>query len=288
MSTPSALDTSSRRPAYASLRVFESRGANATRRVPRTELTRLAFPVVLLLAWQVASSAGWIDPHVLEAPLDVGAALVDLTRTGVLWDSLTASLQRAVAGFVIGGGVGLVLGLVAGLSRIGERTYDALLQMLRMIPFLALIPLFVIWFGVDEKPKILLIAIACVFPVYLNTFAGVRHVDAKLVEAAQVFGMSRTAIAWRIVLPLAMPSILVGVRYAMGTALLALVAAEQVNATSGIGYLALNPRAALRTDIILGVVLVYSLLGLTIDALLRAAERIVLPWHRTLVAERRT
>ena len=155
-----------------------------------------------------------------------------------------------------------------------------------MIPFLALIPLFVIWFGVDEKPKILLIAIACVFPVYLNTFSGVRHVDGKLVEAGQVFGMSRTAIALQIVLPLAMPSILVGVRYAMGTALLALVAAEQVNATSGMA-IALNPRAALRTDIILGVVLVYSLLGLTIDALLRAAERVALPWRRTLNEERR-
>jgi sulfonate transport system permease protein len=107
----------------------------------------------LLLIWQFAATAGWIDSHVLEAPLDVAAALVDLARSGVLWDSLVASLQRAVAGFLIGGGIGLVLGLVAGLSRIGERTYDALLQMLRMIPFLALIPLFVIWFGVDEKPR---------------------------------------------------------------------------------------------------------------------------------------
>jgi sulfonate transport system permease protein len=276
-----------RRNGHANLRVFKTRAASSKRQVSTRELTRLIFPIALLLIWQFAASAGWIDSHVLEAPLDVATALVDLARSGVLGDSLVASLQRAVAGFLIGGGIGLVLGLVAGLSRIGERTYDALLQMLRMIPFLALIPLFVIWFGVDEKPKILLIAIACVFPVYLNTFSGVRHVDGKLVEAGQVFGMSPTAIALQIVLPLAMPSILVGVRYAMGTALLALVAAEQVNATSGIGYLALNPRAALRTDIILGVVLVYSLLGLTIDALLRAAERVALPWRRTLNEERR-
>ncbi|NPT39132.1 ABC transporter permease subunit [Paraburkholderia xenovorans] len=276
-----------RQETHSSLRVFAPR-ATTPRRVARPiELTRLILPIAVLAIWQLASSAGLIDPHVLEAPLDVGAALVDLTRSGVLWDSLVASLQRAVLGFLIGGSVGLSLGLVAGLSRIGERTYDALLQMLRMVPFLALIPLFVIWFGVDEKPKILLIAIACVFPVYLNTFSGVRNVDAKLIEAARVFGMSQRAIAVQIVLPLAMPAILVGVRYAMGTALLALVAAEQVNATSGIGYLALNPRAVLRTDIILGVVLVYSLLGLAIDALLRAAERIALPWHRTLITERR-
>lgn len=272
---------------YAALRIQDASAVHSKARRLPAELARLIFPAALLLVWQIASMTGWIDPRVLESPLDVGAALVDLTRSGVLWDSLVASLQRALIGFVIGGGAGLALGLVAGLSRIGERTYDALLQMLRMIPFLALIPLFVIWFGVDEKPKILLIAIACVFPVYLNTFSGVRHVDAKLIEAARVFGMSRAAIAWRIVLPLAMPSILIGVRYAMGTALLALVAAEQVNATSGIGYLALNPRAALRTDIILGVVLVYSLLGLAVDALLRSFERFVLPWHRTLVGARR-
>jgi sulfonate transport system permease protein len=286
MSAHPVIDASPVRQGRASLRVFAPRRAGRRPAVSRKELTRLIFPALVLVAWQAASSAGWIDPRVLEAPLDVAAALVDLARSGVLLDSLLASLQRAVIGFVIGGGIGLLLGLIAGLSRAGERTYDALLQMLRMVPFLALIPLFVIWFGVDEKPKILLIAVACIFPVYLNTFSGVRNVDAKLVEAAQVFGMSRTAIAMRIVLPLAMPSILVGVRYAMGTALLALVAAEQVNATSGIGYLALNPRAALRTDIILGVVLVYSLLGLTIDALLRAAERLALPWHRTLNTER--
>jgi sulfonate transport system permease protein len=247
------------------------------------ESSRVFLPLALLAIWQVASAAGWLDPRVLESPAAIGEALVDLTRSGVLGDSLVASLKRALAGFAIGGGIGLLLGLVAGLSRVGERAYDALLQMLRMIPFLALIPLFVIWFGVDEGPKILLIAIACIFPVYLNTFSGIRNVDLKLIEAARVFGMGRAAIAWRIVVPLAMPGILVGVRYAMGTALLALVAAEQVNATSGIGYLALNPRAALRTDIILGVVFVYSVLGLVVDVLLRAFQRVVLPWHRTLL-----
>jgi sulfonate transport system permease protein len=262
--------------------IAQKAGERRGNRRALTECSRLLMPVVLLLGWQVASSAGWLDPRVLESPSAIGQALVDLTRSGVLGDSLAASLKRALAGFAIGGGIGLLLGLIAGLSRTGERTYDALLQMLRMIPFLALIPLFVIWFGVDEEPKILLIAIACIFPVYLNTFSGVRNVDSKLIEAARVFGMNRTAIAWRIVVPLAMPGILVGVRYAMGTALLALVAAEQVNATSGIGYLALNPRAALRTDIILGVVFVYSVLGLVVDVLLRAFQRVALPWHKTL------
>jgi len=249
------------------------------------ESTRLLLPLVLLIVWQIASSIGWLDPHILESPETIGQTLLDLTTSGVLGDSLYTSMKRAVAGFIIGGSVGLGLGLIAGLSRIGERGYDALLQMLRMVPFLALIPLFVIWFGVDEEPKVLLIAIACIFPLYLNTFTGVRNVDPKLIEAARVFGMSQLEIARRIVIPLAMPSILVGARYAMGTALLALVAAEQVNANSGIGYLALNPRAALRTDIIVAVVLVYSVLGLAVDAVIRGVQHVLLPWHRTTVGK---
>jgi len=244
--------------------------------------TRVMLPVLVLAAWQLASAYGLINPRTLESPLAVGQALIDLTRSGVLLDSLIASFNRAAAGLLLGGGLGLALGLVAGLSRAGERTYDALLQMLRMVPFLALIPLFVVWFGVGEEPKILLIALACVFPVYLNTFSGVRNVDPKLIEAAAVFGMTWPAIATRIVIPLAMPAILVGIRYAMGVALLSLVAAEQVNASSGIGYLALNPRAALRTDIILGVVLIYSVLGLAVDVLVRVIQHFALPWHRNL------
>ncbi|GJD53703.1 hypothetical protein OPKNFCMD_6480 [Methylobacterium crusticola] len=244
---------------------------------------RFVLPALVLAAWQLASSLGLINPRTLESPAAVLEALVELAASGVLLDSLAASFQRAAAGFLIGGGIGLGLGVVAGMSRIGEYTYDALLQMLRMVPFLAVIPLFVIWFGVDERPKILLIALACIFPVYLNTFSGVRHVDPKIVEAATVFGMSRLAIATRIVMPLALPSIMVGLRYGMGVALLSLVAAEQVNATSGIGYLALNPRASLRTDIIIGVVVLYSVLGLLVDLLIRQVQAWILPWHRTVL-----
>lgn len=251
------------------------------------DAARLVLPLALLAIWQGACSFGFISPRTLESPVAVVGALVELTASGVLWESLVASFKRASAGFLIGGGLGLALGIVAGLWRAGERAYDALLQMLRMVPFLAVIPLFVIWFGVDEEPKILLIALACIFPVYLNTFSGVRNVDPKIIEAATVFGMSRTAIATEIVAPLALPSIMVGVRYAMGVALLSLVAAEQVNATSGIGYLALNPRASLRTDIILGVVLLYSVLGLAVDFLIRTAQSRLLPWHRSVLEKAR-
>ncbi|MFG1372262.1 ABC transporter permease [Xanthobacter oligotrophicus] len=256
-------------------------------RLVSADASRLLLPIVLLLIWQGACSFGFVGPRTLESPLTVAQTLVELTASGVLWESLVASFKRAGLGFLIGGGLGLLLGVVAGLSRTGERAYDALLQMLRMVPFLAVIPLFVIWFGVDEEPKILLIALACIFPVYLNTFSGVRNVDPKIIEAATVFGMRRSAIATQIVAPLALPSIMVGIRYAMGVALLSLVAAEQVNATSGIGYLALNPRASLRTDIILGVVLLYSVLGLFVDFLIRTAQDRLLPWHRTILEKAR-
>ncbi|MFG1478348.1 ABC transporter permease subunit [Xanthobacter sp. V4C-4] len=256
-------------------------------RLVGVDAARLLLPLVLLAVWQGACSFGLINPRTLESPVAVVQALVELTVSGVLWDSLVASFKRASAGFLLGGGLGLALGVMAGLSRAGERAYDALLQMLRMVPFLAVIPLFVIWFGVDEEPKILLIALACIFPVYLNTFSGVRNVDPKILEAATVFGMGRAAIATQIVAPLALPSIMVGVRYSMGVALLSLVAAEQVNATSGIGYLALNPRASLRTDIILGVVLLYSVLGLLVDVLIRTVQDRLLPWHRTILQKAR-
>ena len=245
--------------------------------------SRLALPLALLVVWQLLCSSGTIPPTKLDSPTTILSALADLARTGTLQESLEVSLHRAAVGFAYGAVIGLSAGLVAGMYGAGERALDALLQMLRTVPFLALIPLFVIWFGVGEEPKITLIAVACIFPIYLNTFAGVRNVDPKLVEAATVFGLSRRAIALRIVFPLALPTILIGIRYSLGVSLLALVAAEQVNASSGIGYLALSPRAALRTDIVLAIVLVYAALGLGVDLLVRLIKRITTPWHRTLV-----
>ncbi|WP_084727335.1 ABC transporter permease [Rhodococcoides yunnanense] len=264
---------------------LEASGAPRRFSLPRggKTLARIALPIALVVVWELLCRGGVVPPTKLDSPTTIASALADLIESGTLQESLAVSLHRAGLGFAFGAVVALVLGVVAGLSEFGERAFDALLQMLRTVPFLALIPLFVIWFGVGEQPKITLIAVACIFPIYLNTFAGVRNVDPKVVEAATVFGLSRFAVATRIVLPLALPTILVGIRYAMGVALLALVAAEQVNANSGIGYLALSPRAALRTDIVLAIVVVYAVLGLGVDLLVRVITRLALPWHRTLV-----
>jgi sulfonate transport system permease protein len=155
--------------------------------------------------------------------------------------------------------------------------------MLRTLPFLALVPLFILWFGIGETPKIALVALGSAFPIYLTLFAGIRGVDPKLAEAGKVFGLDRRGLIWNVILPGALPSALVGLRYALGTAWLSLVVAEQINADAGIGYLINDARDFLRTDIIVVGLLVYALLGLGADILVRAVERRALAWRPTLI-----
>ncbi len=246
---------------------------------------RILGPVLVLGLWQAISSTGVISGTTLPSPTTVLDAFRELWRGGDLQSALPISLRRAGEGFLIGGSIGLVLGLVAGLWRLGEELLDASLQMLRTVPFIALIPLFMLWFGIDEKAKITLIAAACVFPVYLNTYAGVRGVDPKLVEAGTVFGLRRLSLIRNVILPLSLPSVLVGVRYGLGVALLALVAAEQINASSGIGYIVINANQQARPDIVIAGVLVYALLGIVVDLVVRGLERLALPWRPKFVTK---
>jgi sulfonate transport system permease protein len=249
----------------------------------RRILPRAAVPLALLLAWQAGSSFGLVAPEVLPSPRDIVSAFAELIRLGDLQAALPVSLGRALIGLAIGGGSGLAIGLFAGLWRIGESLFDAPLQMLRTIPFIALVPLFITWFGIDELAKLMVIIAATIFPMYLNTYAGVRGVDPKLIEAASIFGLSHRRTAWHVILPTALPSILVGLRYASGTALLALVVAEQINARSGIGYILNNANMNQRSDIIIAGILVYAALGIGIDLLMRLLEHLALPWRARLV-----
>jgi sulfonate transport system permease protein len=196
---------------------------------------------------------------------------------------MLVSLQRVAIGLGIGVVAGTVLAVAAGLSRAGEDVVDAPMQMLRTLPFLALVPMFILWFGIGEVPKVALVALGTTFPIYLNLFAGIRGVDPKLLEAGRVFGLGRWGIVRHVVLPGALPSGLVGLRYALGTAWLSLVVAEQINATAGIGYLINDARDFLRTDVIVVGLLVYAILGLTADGLVRFGERRLLAWRPTLV-----
>lgn len=245
----------------------------------RSRSLRMGVPVAIIVLWQLVSSLQLIAPETLPPPTVILAALKELVADGELQSAIGVSLARAATGLAIGGGIGLIAGLFAGLWRVGEEIVDAPLQMLRTIPFIALIPLFITWFGIGEGAKIAVILAATIFPMYLNTYAGVRGVDPKLLEAASVFGLSSRQVAWRIILPTALSSILVGLRYASAVALLALVVAEQINAQNGIGYILVNANQNQRADIIIAGILVYAALGILTDLIMRGLEHAALPWR---------
>ena len=244
---------------------------------------RFLSPIILVLLWQAASMAGLIAPRTLAAPSTILVTAWELVVSGELPRHLLVSLGRVAAGIAIGVSAGVALALVAGLSKLGEEVVDAPMQMLRTLPFLALVPLFILWFGIGETPKIALVALGSAFPVYLTLFAGIRGVDPKLMETGRVFGLDRTGLVRHVVLPGALPSFLVGLRYALGSAWLSLVIAEQINATAGIGFLINDARDFLRTDVIVVGLLVYALLGLTADGLVRGFEARALAWRPKLI-----
>ena len=251
-------------------------------RMPRA-LRRLLVPFLILLAWQAASSTGLIGTRTIPSPLQIAGAFRELIASGELTENLLVSLGRVTVGLGIGIAVGSVLALVAGLSRLGEDSVDATVQMVRTLPHLALVPLFILWFGIGEAPKIALVALGSAFPIYLNLFAGIRSVDPKVVEAASTLGLSPAALIRHVVLPGALPSFLVGLRFALGLAWLSLVVGEQINATAGIGYLAMTARDFLRTDIIFVALIVYAVLGLLADGIVRLIERRALAWRPAAV-----
>ena len=227
--------------------------------------------------------AGLVSPRVLASPATILLTGWNLLLSGELVVNMLVSLQRVVIGLAIGVSAGVVLAVLSGLSRLGEDIVDAPMQMLRTLPFLALVPLFILWFGIGELPKIALVALGSMFPIYLNLYAGIRGIEPKLLEAGKVFGLSRWGSIRDIVLPGALPSALIGLRYALGTAWLSLVVAEQINANAGIGYLINDARDFLRTDVIVVCLVVYAVLGLTTDALVRLAERRLLAWRPMMV-----
>lgn len=257
---------------------------SATAHGPRRGWHRWLSPLVVVLLWQLASVLGLLPARLLAAPSQIAATALDLVRSGTLPTAIAVSLERVLLGFAAGAVAGIGLALVAGLSRTGENAVDPIMQMLRALPFFGLIPLFILWFGIGETPKVLLVALAVSFPLYLNTFAGIRGVDGKLAEVARTLRLGRTALVRHIVLPGALPQMLVGLRQSLGVAWLALIVAEQVNADAGLGYMINDAREFLRTDVIVVGLLVYSALGLLTDALVRLLERRALVWRREFLS----
>ena len=236
-------------------------------------------PLLLLVGWELLARAGAIAPNVLPAPSSVATTAWRLTETGELPTHLWESLQRAAIGLAIGGSLGLVLGTLTGFSRLAEAVVDRTIQIVRAIPFLAILPLVMVWFGVGESGRYFLVALGTLFPIYLNTVLGIRQVDPKLLEMGRVVGLPKLRLVRTVILPGALPSVLLGVRLALTNAWLALVIAETVGAPAGIGFMATNAREFLQTDVIVLVIVLYALIGLSTDLIARALERRLLAWH---------
>ncbi|WP_250283100.1 ABC transporter permease subunit [Frankia sp. CiP1_Cm_nod2] len=256
--------------------------ASAARRrgVPRWA-RRPVGPLLLLLLWQIASWSGSTSTELLASPWTVVTAGTDLVTSGELPKAILVSLRRAGTGVLLGGSVGILLALLAGLFRLGEDLIDASVQMIRTVPFVGLIPLFIIWFGIGETPKIALVAFGVAFPLYINTYAGVRNVEVSLVEAARTVGLTRLGLIRHVILPGALPNVLVGLRFSLAISWLALIFAEQINAHQGLGQLMNDAQEFQRTDIIVVCLVVYAFLGLTVDAIVRLLERVLLSWRPT-------
>lgn len=245
----------------------------------RARLIPWAVPVLVLVAWQLLASAGVISDRVLPAPAGVAQAAAKLAVNGRLLEDIAVSARRAALGFLIGGTVGFLLGLVNGAIPLSGTLLDSSMQMLRTIPHLALIPLVILWFGIGETSRVFLVAIGVLFPVYLNTYHGVRNVDPALLEMAENYGVSKTDLFLRVILPGALPSILVGVRYGLGIMWLTLIVAETIAANSGIGYVTMNAREFLQTDVLVFGILLYALLGKLADVAARSLEGRLLAWN---------
>jgi sulfonate transport system permease protein len=236
-------------------------------------------PFLIVVAWQAASSLGLLSDSVLPSPFAVLAAGWRLTLSGELPRNVEISFLRAVGGLAVGGGIGFVFGIANGLSRISDKLTDSTLQMIRNVPHLALIPLVILWFGIDEEAKLFLVALGVFFPIYINTLHGVRTVDPQLIEMAQSYGMDSSALFLRVILPGALPSIFVGLRYALGIMWLTLIVAETIAAQSGIGYMAMQAREFMQVDVVVLSIVIYALFGKLADTTARILERASLPWH---------
>jgi sulfonate transport system permease protein len=236
-------------------------------------------PALILVVWQALAMTGVIAARILPAPTDVARAGLEMLTEGTLLQDVAISARRALAGFLIGGAIGFALGLINGFFPWGARLLDSTMQMARNIPHLALIPLVILWFGIGETARLFLVAIGVAFPVYINTYHGVRNVDAGLIEMSRTYGLTTAQLFRHVVLPGALPSILVGVRYALGIMWLTLIVAETIAATSGIGYVTMNAREFLQTDVLVVGILLYALLGKLADAAARGLERQLLAWH---------
>lgn len=246
--------------------------------LPLRRLRPWLVPILLIIIWQILVKFGLLSTRVLPAPTDVLVAGVRLASTGELWRNLLISTFRAAIGFLIGGSIGFGLGLLNGLFPVAREFLDTTVQMIRNIPHLALIPLVILWFGIGEEAKIFLVILGVFFPIYLNTYHGVRTVDPELIEMAKSYGLHGWSLFKQVIFPSALGSVIVGVRYALGIMWLTLIVAETITLDSGIGYMAMNAREFMQTDVVVLSILLYALLGKIADSASRFLEKKWLKW----------
>lgn len=265
----------------------ESR-AGSLRRL-RSPLGIYTVPLLIVGLWQLLCSTGRIPMTIAASPVQVVQAGIHLWQVGApstLGEDLRVSLTRALVGLAIGASVAAVAATIAGLSRFGEQLFNGPVQIFNTVPFLALLPVMIMWFGIGEESKVLLIALGAGIPVYINLFAGIRGVDQRLVEMARVAGAGRWRVVTRVLLPGALPAALVGLRFALAYSVLGLVVAEQINATSGIGFMITQAQTYDRLDEMFLGLAIYAILGLAADQLVRVLERVLLVWRPAFGASR--
>src|SRR5947207_3627311 len=249
-------------------------------RLPRADgLIPWIVPLVIILFWQLACATGFVPARVLPAPSDVALAGWKLLLSGELARNIWVSFWRASTGFLIGGSIGFAFGLANGLSQLSSKLTDTTLQMVRNIPHLALIPLVILWFGIDESAKLFLVALGVFFPIYLNTRHGIRTVDPQLIEMGRIYGMSDRELFRRGIFPGALPSIFVGLRFALGIMCVRSIVPEALAASSGLGYMAMQAREFMLIDVVVLSILLYALLCVVADSASRPLERLTLSWH---------
>lgn len=236
-------------------------------------------PFLLLICWQYLSWIGMIPKRILPAPFEVVEAAVSLLSTGELYHHILVSLGRALAGFLIGGIIGFLLGLFNGISKYSELLFDTSVQMLRNIPHLALIPLVILWFGIDETSKVFLVALGVLFPIYINTYHGIKMVDKDLIEMGKAYGLKGKSLFFTVILPGSMSSILVGIRFSLGVMWLTLIVAETISTHAGIGYMAMNAREFMQMDVIVLSIVLYALFGKLSDIIAKYFEERLLKWN---------
>ncbi|AYE39165.1 ABC transporter permease subunit [Companilactobacillus zhachilii] len=247
--------------------------------LPVDKFLPFLIPVIVVLLWQVSSSLGWLSSSVLPSPIAVFQDGVKLTQSGELPKNLSISLYRATVGLLIGGGIGFILGFINGMSNTSRLLFDSSIQMFRNIPHLALIPLIILWLGINESAKISLVAIGTMFPVYINTFHGIRAVDPDLIEMGESYELTKKQMFFKIIFPAALPQILVGIRYALGVMWTTLIVAETISASSGIGYMANNAEDFVDMETVVLCIVVYAVLGKISDLIAKSFESLLLEWQ---------